>query len=76
MFVVSIFVSQRFKEVNKLQDIFTFYGDKIKTRLGIHDIGPNKEGVILVLYTGENIENFIEELKKNQKVIVNYMKIC
>lgn len=72
MYVVSIMIEKRKKTVPKVQEVLTKYGDGIHSRLGVHTIELEKE-YIIILYTGEHIEEFAEELKENENVIVNYM---
>ena len=72
MYIVSIKVEKRDKEVPEIQNILTKYGEAIDTRLGIHT--KDKHGLIIVVYSEENIEQFVEELNAIGDVEANFME--
>lgn len=74
MYIVSIAIEKRKQTVPKIQDILTKFGDEIHSRMGFHNIEVGKEYIIIV-YTGKHIDNFVEELKGSENVIVNFMKV-
>jgi len=74
LYIVSISIYKRKKEVPEVQSILTKYGEEIHARIGLHNISKDKKGLIIVAYTGKNIEDFIQELKSKENVIINYMK--
>ena len=75
MHIISIMVESRIKEIPDVQKILTAYGENIISRLGLHSIGKNKNGLIIVVYDGKNVEEFIDELKKIENISVKNMKI-
>ena len=72
MYIVSINVEKRDKEVPEIQSVLTKYGEAIDTRLGIHT--KDKHGLIIVVYSKENVEQFAEELNAIGDVEVNFME--
>jgi len=59
MRVLGILVDDRVQEAVAVQDILTRYGCSIKTRLGLHDCGPDfcsKKGLIVLVLTGQESE--------------------
>ena len=74
MTIISITVEKRFSEVPDVQSILTKYGKGIVSRLGLHNFDENKKGLILVVYSGDDIENFIEELNNIEGTNVNHME--
>ena len=73
MYVVSIKVEKRNAEVPEVQEILTKYGDGIETRLGIHT--SEKQGIIIAIYSKENVEQFVEEINEIGNVSANHMKV-
>ncbi len=51
--ILGIHVTDRMKEAGALQKVFTHFGDHIKTRLGLHEIGSSPEGLVLLEIVGE-----------------------
>lgn len=74
MYIISIAIEKRKQTVPKIQEILTRYGDEIHSRMGFHNIEAGKEYIIIV-YTGKHINNFVNELRENENVIVNFMKV-
>lgn len=75
MQIIAISVTKRVKEVPEVQQILTKYGENIISRLGLHNLGENKKNLIIVVYEGENVEEFITKLKEIEKVEVSTMKL-
>lgn len=75
MHIISITIEKRIKEVPEVQKILTEYGDNIISRLGLHDIGENKSGLIIIVYEGTNVEEFIKKLKQIEKIQINIMAV-
>lgn len=75
MYVISIAVDSRKEIVPEVQSVLTKRGDKIITRLGIHDPGEKNKGIMILTYIGEDIEEFIEELNTLDSLNVNFMEI-
>lgn len=74
VYIVSITIEKRKKTVPEIQEILTKYGDEIHSRIGLHTVKEGKE-YIIIAYTGDKVEEFIQELKENNNVIVNFMEI-
>ena len=74
MYIVSISIDKREKEVPDVQPILTKYGEEIYARIGLHNISKDKKGIIIVAYTGKNITEFIKDLQIDKSVFINYMK--
>lgn len=74
MYIVSISVEKREKEVPGVQETLTRYGDNILARLGVHNCEKERKGLIIVVYEAENIEEFVEELNQIDNVTVNFME--
>lgn len=72
MYIVSITVDKRDKEIPDVQSVLTEYGENIEARIGLHN--TSKEGLIIVVYNKENVDEFIEELNSIGNVSVNYME--
>ena len=72
MYIVSIKTEKRKEEIPDVQQILTTFGEAIDTRLGIHT--KNNQGLIIVVYTKENVEEFVEELNTIGSVTANYME--
>ncbi len=72
MYIVSIKTSKREKEVPNVQQILTNYGEAIDTRLGINLKDNN--GLIIVVYSGSKIEEFVGDLNSIESVEVNFME--
>ena len=51
--ILGIHVTDRMKEAAELQKVFTHFGNHIKTRLGLHEIGNSPEGVVLLEIGGD-----------------------
>ena len=75
MYVISISVDKRKKTIPLLQDVLSSYGDKINTRLGIHDCKNENTGIIIAIYDGEDVEEFVEKLNTVENTEVNYHQI-
>lgn len=75
MHIVSITVKERNDEVPEVQKVLTKYGKNIISRLGLHNTGKNKQGLIIIVYEGQDVQNFIDELEKIEKIDVKSMKI-
>ena len=75
MHIVSITVKERNDEVPEVQKVLTKYGKNIISRLGLHNTGKNKQGLIIIAYEGQDVQNFIDELEKIEKIDVKSMKI-
>jgi len=74
MYVISISIDKREQEVPDIQGILTNYGKGVVARLGLHCCEEENQGLILVVYKGENIEEFVEELNTINNITVNYME--
>lgn len=74
MYVVSISVENREREIPEVQEILTKYGDNITTRLGVHNLMRNDGNVIIITYMAEDVEDFVEDLNMVEDVSVNYME--
>lgn len=74
MYVVSISVDNRIEDACNVQEILTKYGKNINARLGIQNPKGDNTGIIVVIYTEENIDEFVEELNSIKNVIANYME--
>lgn len=75
MHIVSITVKKREDEVPDVQKTLTKYGKNIISRLGLHNTGKNKNGIIIIVYDGQDVETFEKELQKIEKIDVKSMKI-
>lgn len=75
MYVISIMVKERTDEVPDVQKILTQYGKNIISRLGLHNTGKNKNGLIIVVYDGQDIQKFEKDLQKIENITVKSMKI-
>lgn len=74
MHIISIVVKKRIKEVPDVQKVLTLYGENIISRLGLHNIGENRKGLIIVVYEGKNVKDFIKALKEIKDVQVKSME--
>ncbi len=57
--ILGINITDKVKEILKVQDVLTKFGCSIKTRLGLHDFGNDEcssNGLILLELTGETDE--------------------
>ena len=72
MYIVSIKVEKRESKIPDVQRILTNYGEAIDTRLGVHT--KDNQGLIVVLYNKENINDFISDLGKIEDINVKYME--
>lgn len=75
MYVVSISVDSRKENIPEVQEVLTKYGEKISTRLGIHNNINEHNGIIITIYTQNDVEDFVEELNTISGTSVNYMEI-
>ena len=75
MHIISINVKKRVKEVPDVQKVLTEFGDSIISRIGLHNIGENKNGLIIVVFDGKNEKEFTDKLEKIENVSVKSMKI-
>jgi ACT domain-containing protein len=73
MYIVGIENDMRKENASEIQNVLTNHGEKITTRLGIHDPGEENKGLIIVTYIDEDIEEFIEELNMIDGVEARYM---
>ena len=74
MYIVSILVDNRADNACEIQEILTKYGKNINARLGVQNPKGENTGIIIVVYTEENIEEFVKELNSIENVSVNYME--
>ncbi|MDO5555885.1 MAG: hypothetical protein Q4G09_04405 [Clostridia bacterium] len=75
MYIISIRVSKRRLEVPELQHILTEYGKNIYARLGLHNQETDeKNGIIIIAYNSENVEEFVEDLNSIKDITANYMQ--
>lgn len=67
--IMSILVNNRFKTIDRVQNILTEYGYLIKVRLGLHDVSENniKHGLILLQIEGEK-EDIIDLKSKLSEI--------
>lgn len=75
MYIVSITTKSRMENIPEVQEILTKNGEKITTRLGIHNPDRENAGVIIIAYTANDVEELIEELKSIKDVEANFMKV-
>jgi hypothetical protein len=75
MYIVSISVDKREKDVPEIQEVLTKYGANIVARFGLQGCAQGMEGLIIVVYKEENVEKFTYELNHVKNVIVNHMKV-
>lgn len=75
MYIVSIAVDNRVETIPDVQGVFTKYGKNIITRLGIHNPDKPYEGIMIISYVGENIEEFVEALNMLNDTKVNFMEV-
>ena len=75
MYVVSISIDSRKENVPEVQKILTKYGEKISTRLGIHNNVDEHNVIIIAIYTSSDVEDFVEELNTINGTNVNFMEI-
>lgn len=78
--VLLILIENRMQAALKVQEVLTKYGCSIKTRLGLHDAGPNlcaSTGLIFLELIGEKKENenFESELSKIPGVSVKLVEL-
>lgn len=50
--ILGIHVTDRLKDAVTVQKVFTEYGNLVKTRLGLHEIGSSPEGIVLLEVVG------------------------
>ena len=72
MYIVSIKVEKRNEEIPDVQKVLTNFGEAIDTRLGIHT--KDNQGLLIIVYSGENIDEFVEEINSVGSVTANYME--
>ena len=72
MYIVSIKVEKRESKIPDVQRILTNYGEAIDTRLGVHT--KDNQGLIIVLYNKQNINEFIEDLNGIEDIKVSFME--
>jgi len=75
MHVISISIDKREEEVPEIQEILTDYGKDVVARLGLHCCEKENEGVILIVYKGDNVDEFVGKLGDINKITVNSMKV-
>ncbi len=75
MYVVGISVEKRKEAIPEVQNVLTRFGDKITTRLGIHDDTNESKGIIITTYKADDIGDFIEKLNSIDAVEASFMKI-
>ncbi len=44
-YILGVHITDRLKEAVEVQKLLTIYGDRIKTRLGLHEIGSGETGL-------------------------------
>ena len=62
--VLLILIESRMQAAVKVQEVLTKFGCLIKTRLGLHDVGPNicaETGLIFLELFGEKNENNVRQ---------------
>lgn len=55
--IFGVHLTNRLAHANRVQEVFTEFGEHIKTRLGLHDVGPHgssPSGVIVLDVTGDD----------------------
>ena len=72
MYIVSIKVEKRESKIPDVQRILTNYGEAIDTRLGVHT--KDNQGLIIVLYNKQNINEIIEDLNGIEDIKVSFME--
>ena len=75
MYVISISVDKREEEIPDTQEVLTKYGKKIVARLGLHNCEKEYDGLILIVYKEEDVEDFVEEMNRINGINVNYMEV-
>jgi hypothetical protein len=68
--IIGIPINDRKEEAIKLQEILTEYGCKIKTRIGLHDMGEYKclnYGIVIIEVT-DDVNAIYDRLSKFWKV--------
>lgn len=75
MHIVSITIEERKNKVPEVQKVLTEFGKDIISRLGIHNIGKNKNGLIIIVYGGKDIQDFLQKLSNIDDIEVKSMEI-
>ncbi|MBZ5589568.1 MAG: hypothetical protein LAO05_13480 [Acidobacteriia bacterium] len=55
--IFGVHLTNRLTHASRVQEVFTEFGEHIKTRLGLHDVGPHgssPSGVIVLDVTGDD----------------------
>ena len=71
--IVAVHITDRLKDAVDIQRLLTKYGDIIKTRLGLHDVGDGgMNGLLLldVIPSGDRIAQFEKDLQQVEGVEV------
>jgi hypothetical protein len=77
--ILGVHITNRVKKANEVQNIFTKYGDNIKTRLGLHhtngeDSAENGLIILELIGTKERIASLENELKSIEGLQVKTME--
>ncbi len=51
--LLGVHVTDRLKEAVEVQKVFTEFGQNIKTRVGLHEIGFSPEGLVVLEIVGD-----------------------
>lgn len=51
--LLGVHVTDRLKEAVEVQKVFTEFGQNIKTRVGLHEIGQSPEGLVVLEIMGD-----------------------
>lgn len=51
--LLGVHVTDRLKEAVEVQKVFTEFGQNIKTRVGLHEIGSSPEGLVVLEIVGD-----------------------
>ena len=76
--IFGVHLTNRVKHAGMVQEVFTEFGAHIRTRLGLHDIGPHgpsPRGVIVLDVTGDDraLDGMAERLSAIEGVEVQRM---
>ena len=76
--IFGVHLTNRVKHASMVQEVFTEFGSHIRTRLGLHDVGPHgssPSGVIVLDVTGDDrsLDRMAERLSAIEGVEVQRM---
>jgi len=76
--IFGVHLTNRLEHATMVQQVFTEFGTHIKTRLGLHDVGPHgssPSGVIVLDVTGDDtaLDRMAQRLESIQGVEVQRM---